>query len=336
MAPAKKTKSSKRKGWGKKRARKYFKRYKPYCINGSSKSRATVKCNGNWSGSIAVVPTATRSQPLAFNPVITQTGLMTEPTMQYWLGTCVRAGSIWGAYSRLYQQFKIEYVKVEITFDASVSDDLVGTTLYCAIDRTCPVDQLFAANTYTQQDIFNNGGKGYTYTTNRSFKYTRKVKPTDLLEKNTWFETAGQQTTGYVPGDSQLTKTLVGPHTFMGMNNFCPTFYMFLERPVARNASISFPFTLTYTVYLTFRNPCNIITAINSRAATVEASRAEHEELDDAEDEIISTQLLEDDDDDVIKLPKKKSKTLGADDSSKVKAKAAGKTKAPEKIVQKE
>lgn len=338
MAPYK-GKSKKYKRKVRKAVRRWRKgKYFPKCINATSRSRATIKVTSQWRGQTAIVANSEWSQPIIFHPLVdcTSTGTQADGYKQFWLGNSILGVTQFIAMRQLYAQYKINYCKVKLSFgdDAAFSRaNVLGSSLYCAIDRQCKLPDLSEPGYLDQTEIMKTASVPYIFNSSDYMTYQKKCWPSDLFEKASWFESDMHAKAIYPPGGpTGYTLTVQFPHALDGENitQFAPGFFFAFRLPNSISADTRYIyFTLTCTCYITFRNPKNTLVISSGSKITPK----EVETLPDMDDDelVRSTQLLDEDEVEVIKIPKKKSKILGADDSSKIKAKATAKTDAPKK-----
>lgn len=339
MAPYK-GKSKKYKRKVRKAVRRWRKgKYFPKCINATSRSRATIKVTGQWHGQTAIVANSEWSQPIIFNPVVecTSTGTQADGYKLFWLGNSILGSAQFIAMRQLYAQYKMNYCKVKLSFgddSAMTRANLLGSSLYCAIDRQCKLKDLTDAGYLTQTEIMKTASVPYIFNSSDYMSYQKKCWPSDLFEKASWFESDMNAKAIYppqAPTGSTLTVQFPAALDSDNITQFAPGFFFAFRLPDAVSTTIRYiNFTLTCTCYVTFRNPKNTLLVSGGGSKITPKEVETLPDMDD--DELVrSTQLLDDDDDEVIKIPKKKSKILGADDSSKIKAKATAKTDTPKR-----
>ena len=239
---------------------------------------------------------------------------------------------------QLYAQYKIDYCKVRLSFGDDFGtygtrQNLLGASLYCAIDRQCKINDLTNYGYLGQTDIMKTASVPHMFNSSDYMAYQRKCWPSDLFEKASWFESDINARAVYPPGaGTGETYTIqYAPALYDSyITQFAPGFFFAIRLPNSISDDNRYiNFTLTCTCYITFRNPKNML-LVSGGSKIVSKEVETLPDMDD--DELVrSTQLLDEEEDEVIKIPKKKSKILGADDSSKIKAKATAKIDAPKK-----
>lgn len=243
------------------------KRYgrKQRIINASSRSRCRVKIRCSRFLQFQVTSTSHSSGGvLAINPYIEQNQesaiLGSVPVPRY--TSCVMH-QIFQQYKKLYEEFKLDYMKVQIMGITPVgaAATLPGVTFTTAWDRRTSAGELGDPH-YPTVEVLNESPscQQTTAINNSVVKFKRMIRPSDLLEKLAWYPVDTR--TDATAKLANATNVACSCLSFYGVNStlpmsFAPTFFMVLTTPSspAQGTTYDYKFRVEITYYVTFRNP---------------------------------------------------------------------------------
>ena len=160
-------------------------------INASSRSRCRVKVRAERFLEFQVVHGDYHGGVLCINPFIEQSQesqiVGAIPAPRY---TSLIETKIFRYYSRLYEEFKLDYMKVNIMGITPVgaTAQLEGITFTTAWDRRMIPAEFNTAGYPSPTDISDSpSSQQVTCINNSVIKFKRMIRPSDLLEKIAWY-----------------------------------------------------------------------------------------------------------------------------------------------------
>ena len=243
-------------------------------INASSRSRCRVKVRAERFLEFQVVHGDYHGGVLCINPFIEQSQesqiVGAIPAPRY---TSLIETKIFRYYSRLYEEFKLDYMKVNIMGITPVgaTAQLEGITFTTAWDRRMIPAEFNTAGYPSPTDISDSpSSQQVTCINNSVIKFKRMIRPSDLLEKIAWYPVDTKY--GSLPMKGVTTNaTALSFYVDAGVYQpipFCPAFYMVMNTPTTpgQGTTYQYKFRVEVTYYVTFRNPRFGQASVSTRA----------------------------------------------------------------------
>lgn len=233
-------------------------------INASSRSRCRVKVRAERFLEFQVVSGDFNGGVLCINPLIEQNqnsavvGAIPAPQFTSLINT-----RIFQYYKLLYEEFKLDYMKVNIMGITPVgaTAQLEGITFTTCWDRRMIPMEFNDTNFPNPQYIVDSpSSQQITCINNSVIKFKRMIRPSDLLEKLAWYPVDTKRGTLPMKGPMNVSCTALDFYVDGGLNNpiaFCPAFFMVMNTPTTpgQGTTYQYKFRVEVTYYVTFRNP---------------------------------------------------------------------------------
>lgn len=231
-------------------------------INASSRSRVRLKVRNERFLQFQVISGNFTGGVLTVHPYIEQNaesdivGCIPCP-----LGTSLVGNYIYKKYKELYEEFKVDYMKVSIQgitpVGAGQSQDSV--TYHSAWDRRFVLDEFSAGKYPTDAHLIESPSSSTTTAINNSIvRFKRMIRPSDLLEKIAWQQTDSGNWNVPLYGTTKTCTALDAWACEIHANSaFAPCFMLNINIPntPAAGTTFDYKFRITVTYYVTFRNP---------------------------------------------------------------------------------
>lgn len=247
---------------GYRRFRRRFKR-RARVINASSRSRVRLKVrnerflqfqvtSGNFTGGVLTV-----HPYIEQNAESSVVGCIPCP-----IGTSLVGNYIYKKYKELYEEFKVDYMKVSIQGITPVGGGGAqqdSVTYHSAWDRRMVLSEFAAGKYPTDAHLIESPSSSTTTAINNSIvRFKRMIRPSDLLERIAWQQTDASNWSCPIYGTT-ITCTALDSWACEANANtaFAPCLMLNINIPntPAAGTTYDYKFRITVTYYVTFRNP---------------------------------------------------------------------------------